>query len=178
MSIYATITHMLNRIVFEIKRVWTWLIGKRAEIKHLTYKDAFMAGVVLEIMQSSTAPTNKTIPLYSIDPIHPVDNRENTIQATKSREEILQQHRQRILRTGTMTKELMAGLLPSLTYIRVVQSNDDRYFCFEGNGRIAALKRVFSESDNLSVEVDLFTPRNAKRTMKKLHHLRKMHKMV
>lgn len=77
-----------------------------------------------------------------------------------------------------MSKELLAELLPSLTYVRVIHANDDRFYCFEGNGRIAALKSVFTPQDNLLVEVEVFFPKNARRSIKKIQKLRKLHKMV
>ena len=169
---------MFRRLTYEISRIWRWLHGKRSEISQLTYKDAFMAHLVLEIMQTIPAPSNKTIPLYAIDPIHPVDNRDNTVKATKEREKKLEKNKARIIKTGGMTKALMAELMPSLTYVRVVPTDDDRYYCFEGNGRIAALKAVFSKHDQLSVEVDVFLPKKSRRSIKKIEKLRKLHKMV
>ncbi|MBT4856652.1 hypothetical protein HON52_00490 [Candidatus Uhrbacteria bacterium] len=168
---------MFKRIISELKRVWSWLGGKRSEIHQLNYKDAFMAHLVLEIMQTSPKPKTKVVPLYSLIPIHPVDNREATIESTKKRAGILATHKKKILKEGSMTKELSAKYLPSLTYIRGVSSGSE-YYTFEGNGRVAALKAVFLKNDNLDIEIEVFQPKKQGKAIKKIKKLRRMHRML
>jgi len=136
-----------------------------------------MARLVLEIMQTSPKPTSQYIPLSAINPIHPTDNRESTVKATRERATILAVNKERFLKTSKITKTAMAELMPSLTHIRVVSAGNGQFFCFEGNGRIAALKTIFTNEDRLHVEVDVFQPKRQKRVLRNIRRLRAMHNM-
>lgn len=161
----------------ECKRLWNWLYGKKDEVGEMDHRDVFMGHIVSELLLTSTHNDFAFVQLYQLKPIHPVDNRENTIKATQERAKKIVQYKDRLLRSQKMTKEDLAEILPSATYIRAIQDTDGSYATFEGNGRIAALKQVFSPEDNLEIEVDVYHPKKIKRTQKKLAKLRKMYGM-
>jgi len=168
----------IKKLKKDINRLWSWLFEKRSEIFEMNYKDAFMAQIVVEILQSSKTNNFNLIPLYNLRPIHPVDNRDNTIQATKKRIEILNIHKNKLLKNKKVTRNDLAKYLPSATYIRGVPINDKEFYIFDGNGRIEALKQTFCPSDNMKIEVDVYHPANLKRTLKNIEKLRKMHEMI
>ncbi len=164
-------------IIEEAKRIWNWLFAKRSELAQLGYKDAFMAHIVIEIMQKNRGHEFKYCPLYSLDPIHPVDNRENALKATKQRADDIRPHKSKLLKMGRLSKEVLAEYLPSATYARVVPMSEDRFVTFEGNGRVAALKMVFAPEDNIEIEVDVYYPKRPRRIRRKIKKLRAMHGM-
>ncbi|MBT3230221.1 hypothetical protein HN358_00345 [Candidatus Uhrbacteria bacterium] len=162
-------------IANEIKQIWNWLFSKRSEFLQLGYKDAFMAQIVMEILQNNIKHDFEYCKLYKLDPIHPVDNRENAMQATKDRAEKLKPHKSLLLKKRKLSKEDLAKYLPSATYMRAVPMQDNRYVTFEGNGRIAALKQVFSTEDKIEIELEIFQPKHKRRIQKKINKLRAMH---
>ncbi len=165
------------KIKNEVERLWNWIWGKRNEVKDLDHRDVFMGHIVLEILQTSTKNEFQLIPLYNLLPIHPVNNRESTIQATKERAQKVEHYKAKILEKKKMTKEDLAEVLPSATFIRAIEDKDGTYATFEGNGRIAALKSVFRPQDEIEIEVDVYYPKKIKRSQKKLKKLRKMYNL-
>lgn len=159
------------------KRLWHWLWGKRNELGDLSYKDAFMAQIVLEITAVGTPHEFRFIPLHQTKYIHPVDNREPTVQATKERAAVIAKRKDELLGIKQLSKELIAELMPSATYLRAIQDKDGQYVTFEGNGRVAALKQVFDPADNIEIEVDFYAPTKPKQILKNIHKLRRMHNL-
>ncbi len=167
----------VKQLQSELTRLWNWCFSKKDEVFELSYKDAFMAHIVLEIM---TNPSNQEFvyaPLNDLHSIHPVDNRENTIEATKKRTAIVEKEKTRLLALKQINKETIAEILPSATYIRAVKNGENGYYTFEGNGRVAALQNVLSSSDGITIELDLFTPRKPRRVLRYIRKLRKLHGM-
>jgi len=168
---------LLNKLIEEISRLWNWLWGKKDEVTQMDYRDAYMAHLVLDILQTSQRNEFVMVPLNKIFPIHPTDNRENTIQATNKRAEIIEEYKPELLKMKRLSKERLAELMPSATYMRAISKNAHEYYSFEGNGRIAALKQVFSDHDGIEIEMDIYHPKNIKRSRKKIRKLRKLHGM-
>lgn len=160
-----------------VAHLWRWLWAKRSEAAQLDYRDAYMAQLVLEILQMNTGREFVYAPLYNLRPIHPTDNRENTIQAVKKRAETVKSIANEWKRQKTISKELMAEVLPSATFIRAIEDGEGGYYTFEGNGRVAALLQVFKPEDAIEIELDLYHPMFEKQARKKIRRLRKMHKM-
>lgn len=167
----------MKKLFEEIKRLFNWLWAKRSEAAQLDYRDAFMGHLVLEIMQTSIKNEFKLIKLHESRAIHPTDNRENTIKATNERAELIREQKETLLQNPMFSKEVIAELMPSATYIRAIEDGKGGYFTFEGNGRVAALKQVFDPQDEVEIEVDLYHPKKLKRSQKKIRKLRKMHRM-
>lgn len=156
----------MQKISNEIKRLWEWLYGKRTEVAQMDHRDAYMGKIVLEILQTSTENKFQYIPLYNLKPIHPVDNRENTIKATQERASKVSEYKEKILKTKKVSKELISEILPSATYIRAIPADDEYFYSIEGNGRIAAFLKNFSKDDNISLEVDVYYPKKLKSSQK------------
>lgn len=161
-------------ILDEVKRISHWLWSKRSEVAQMDYRDAFMAHLVLEIIQTSVNNDFNYASLYELHPIHPVDNRENTIKATNERAKKIQKSAERLLGEQKVSKESLAQVLPSTTYIRAIPDGNNGYYTFEGNGRVAALKQVFIPEDNISIELDVYHPKKLKQSQRKVRKLRKM----
>ena len=132
-----------------------------------------MAQIVMEIMSGSKSNGFAYVPLDALSPLHPVDNREDTIAATEKRAEAVFKQRDAILQKKTLSKEEIAQLMPSVTYIRAVPSNGG-YTVFEGNGRLAALQKALTGED-IQVEIDIYHPRRHSVILKKIKKLAKMY---
>lgn len=166
---------IIAKISSELNRLWQWFWSKRSEIAQMDYRDALMAQLVLEILQTSIKHEFRYVPLFNCKPIHPTDNRENTFQATQARVDVIQARKEELLQTRLLSKEIIAELMPSATYIRGIPYQEDHCFTIEGNGRVAALKQVFSPEDRIEIELDLYYPKKLERSQKKILKLRKMH---
>jgi len=161
----------------ECRRLWNWIWGKRHEAKDLDHRDVFMGHIVLEILQTSKKNAFVSIPLFQLKPIHPTNNRATTVKATRERAEKIKAYKADLLNVKMISKERLAELMPSATYIRAIKDADESYATFEGNGRVAALKEVFTPEDDIQIEVDVYYPKKLKRSQKKIKKLRKMYKI-
>lgn len=164
-------------IINEIKRLWNWFYEKRSEVAQMDHKDAFMGKIVFEILQTSTKNEFIFIPLHSLIAIHPVDNRENTIKATKKRAKKVAQYKKELLKTKKISKEKIAEILPSATYIRAIPAPHGNYYSIEGNGRIAAFLQNFDKQDNIKLEIDVYYPKNLEKSQTDIQKLRKMYEL-
>jgi len=169
--------NFIQKITLEIKKVWNWLFAKRSELFQMNHKDALMAHIVVDIMQNSKKHGFKYCKLHSLDPIHPVDNRKNTIRATQERVNKLKPYRNKLLKRRKLSKEDLSKYLPSATYARAIPTSEGRHFTFEGNGRIAALKQIFTPQDNIEIELDVYYPRHGRKVRRNIKKLRAMHGM-
>lgn len=161
----------------EVNRLWGWVSSKTGELHQLDHRDAYMAHLVLQILQTSKANSFAYVDLSDLHPLHPTDNRENTVAAIEKRAAVIEKRKDALLEKKHLSKEVIAELMPSATYIRVISRSKGGFVTFEGNGRVAALNHVFVPSDGIRVEVDVYHPkrlRNIERMVKKLH---KMHGM-
>lgn len=48
------------------------------------------------------------------------------------------------------------------------------YLAFEGNGRIAAMQKVFTPSDGIEVEVEQYHFRNTRKIVRRLNRVRRL----
>ena len=72
----------------------------------------------------------------------------------------------------------LAEYLPSISCIKVVAANKLNYLAFEGNGRIAALKEVFGDREDILLEVEEYHFKNKKSIIRILNRLRKLNGLI
>ena len=161
----------------EIRKLVGYLKGKKSEIEELDIKDIVMAKAILDIHRTRTHKEIVSVPLFALHQIHLLD-RENAIEATRQRAEILEAHRDELLEHGTLSCELLARFLPSVSWIKVVEEKPKSYLAFEGNGRIAAMQRVFSPEEELTVEVELYRFRRPKKIVRRLNRVRRLNGLL
>lgn len=160
-------------IVVEIRKFLSYLAGKKSEVQELEIKDVVMAKSILDIHRKRTRKELTTVPLFSIRQIHLLD-RENALQATRQRVEVLQASKKELLSTGTITCDELAQLMPSVSWIKVVQDRPGGYLAFEGNSRLAAMQEVFAPSDGMKVEVEQYYFRNTRKIVRRLNRIRRL----
>jgi len=156
-----------------LRKMGRYLAGKTSELEDLDIKDIVMAKAILDIHRKRTNKEIVGVPLFALRQIHTLD-RENAIEATRRRIEILEAHRNELLGHGALTCEILARFLPSVSWIKVVQETPVTYLAFEGNGRIAAMQAVFNPEDDLSVEVERYGFRNPKKIIRRLNRVRRL----
>jgi len=130
-----------------------YLLGKSSELKDLEPKDVLLAKVILTIHQKRTHSDLVMVPLFSILPIHAID-RDNAIQDTQKRVEILAGSKQEIISIKQLNKEVLDQYLPSISGFKVVKNRVGEYISYEGNGRLSALQTVFNAEDDIWLEVE------------------------
>jgi len=113
-------------------RVMSDLLRKAPEAQTLGSKDVLLAKVVLDIHRKRTRSEFVCVPLFMVKQIHPID-RDIAIEATEKRIEAVRTHRQRILGQGVITREILGKVLPSVSWIKVVQQDPETYIAYEGN---------------------------------------------
>ncbi|MCB1032858.1 MAG: hypothetical protein KDD47_03380 [Acidobacteria bacterium] len=136
-------------------------------------KDLALARAVLDVHRLSDGKERVRVPLYSLHQVHVLD-RENALEATRQRVEALRKVREELLEKGAMTFEVLAEVLPSVSWIKVVAREPGSYIAFEGNGRLVAMKEVFSEEDGMEVEVEEYRFRNPAKVVRRLDRVRKL----
>ncbi|MCP4899516.1 MAG: hypothetical protein GY906_21325 [bacterium] len=161
----------------EAKKFLGYLVGKRSEVESLDVKDVVMAKAILDIHRKRTHKEVVSVPLFALQQIHPLD-RENAVEATQRRVEILRAHRNQILTQGSLTCEVLAQVLPSVSWIKVVKDESGNYLAFEGNGRIAAMQAVFTPEDHLLVEVEQYVFRDPRKIIRRLNRVRRLNDLL
>lgn len=91
---------------------------------------------------------------------HIID-RENATKTVNNRIKILNKNKKTLLETKDITNKELKKYLPSVSWIKVIKYND-KYVAFEGNGRLVAMKKVFSKKDNVKLQVQEFVFDNKK----------------
>jgi len=157
----------------ELRELLRYLAGKRSELEDLDVKDAVMAKAILDIHRTRTHKRLVSVPLFALRPIHTLD-RENAAAATQRRIEALAAERERLLGLRTLTCETLAQVLPSVSWIKVVEKAPGTFLAFEGNGRIAAMQAVFSRADGMLVEVEQYLFRNPAKIVRRLDRVRRL----
>lgn len=137
----------------KIRQFIHYLIGKRSELADLEAKDALLAKTILDIHRKRTHSDFIIVPLFALKQIHAIDH-DNAIAATEKRIKALKEKKDDILAIKTLTKDRLSEHLPSISTIKVVKQSDDSYIAYEGNGRLVAMQAVFSQTDNLNIEVE------------------------
>jgi hypothetical protein len=164
-------------VIRNLRKLGAYLIGKADEIQDLDLKDVLMAKVILDIHRTRLRKEFVFVPLGYLKPIHTLD-RPNAMQATEARVRALVPQREEFLRSGRMACADLAGVLPSVSWIKVVRENDSSFLAYEGNGRLAALHEVFGTDADLEIEVELYHFRNSKKIVRRLSRLRRLNGLL
>ena len=170
---WGSVLHLL----VEIRNFLSYLAGKKAEVQELDIKDVVLAKAVLDIHRKRTHKEMTILPLFAIRQIHVLD-RENALQATRQRLQTLWNRKEELRMAGKITCDTLARLMPSVSWIKVVQDRPGGYLAFEGNGRIAVLQEVFMPSDGLQVEVEQYHFRNTRKIVRRLNRVRRLNGLL
>jgi hypothetical protein len=158
-----------------LSKWWHYLLGKRSEVAHLDYKDAYMAKVVLDIHRKRRDKRIVQVPLAQLDPIHRID-RENALRTTRERADALRAHREALLATKLLDGGALQAIIPSVSQIKVV-GDGKRWLAFEGNGRLYAMREVFAAEDGMQVEVEEYLFDDARSIRRRLQRVRRLNKL-
>lgn len=154
-----------------------YLFSKRSELSDLDFKDALLAQANVRIYRTRTSKTMEMVPLKYLKLIHSLD-RENAKAVLQKRVGELNIHKKSILIDNKIKMVNLSEHLPSVSLIKVVEANSRNFLAFEGNGRIAALKEVFGDKEDVCVEVEKYHFRNKKNIIRKLNRLRKLNGLL
>jgi len=157
--------------------IFQYLFNKRSEIYDLDFRDALLAQANVRIYRTRTHKTIKMVSLKSLKFIHNLE-RENALQVLDQRKMVLEQYKDKILSQGKINMDILSHYLPSVSFIKVVEANHFNFFIFEGNGRVAALKEVFGDRDDILVQVEQYHFRNKRGIVRKLNQLRKLNGLL
>ena len=158
-----------------LSKWWHYLLGKRSELAALDHKDAYMAKVVMDIHRKRTGKRLARVPLAQLQPIHRID-RENALRATRERADALRANRDALLTTKLLDSEALQAIIPSVSQIKVVQDGG-RWLAFEGNGRLYAMREVFSADDGMQVEVEQYLFDDPRSLQRRLRRVRKLNRL-
>ncbi|MEN8257185.1 MAG: hypothetical protein ABFS09_04920 [Thermodesulfobacteriota bacterium] len=160
-----------------LKNLGHYLWGKRSELKEMSEADVLLGKVVLDIHRKRSHSHFKTVPLFDLCQIHPID-RENSRQAAEKRIAILTEHKEELLQTGSLNQETLNTYLPSVSAIKAVQNEAGKYIAFEGNGRLVALQNVFSQADKMTIEVEEYLFKNNTKIVRRMDRIRMLHNLL
>jgi len=127
----------------------------------------------VRIYRTRTHKTIELVPLRKIVYLHKLD-RENALNALKKRVQVIREHQAQIVKENWITMTVLAEYLPSVSFIKVILDKKGDYLAFEGNGRIAALKEVYNDSDQIMVEVQQYHFKSDRGVLRLLHRLRRL----
>lgn len=164
-------------MIRNLRKLGAYVLGKRDELQDLDLTDILMAKVILDIHRTRLRKEFVFLPLAHLHPIHQLD-RPNAIQATEARVRALEPHRDRFLAAGRMARADLAEVLPSVSWIKVVEESEQSFLAYEGNGRLAALHGVFGRDAVLIVEVELYHFRKSKKIVRRLNRLRRLNGLI
>jgi len=156
-----------------MKKIFSYLFGKRSEVQDLDIKDVMLAKVILDIHRKRTGKRFIFAPLFTVKRIHVLD-RENALVATRKRSKALQEEKNVLVRKGKIDRTVLADVLPSVSWIKVVRKGDDCFIAFEGNGRLAAMQQVFSPEDGVMLEVEEYLFRKPEKIIRRMNRVRRM----
>jgi hypothetical protein len=162
---------MVKSLLKQIGKFINYLLGKTSELSDLNVKDVLLAKVVLDIHRKRTHTSFHLVPLSSLQPIHAID-RETSLQTVRLRTEALLKIKDLIYKEKSITREILAEHMPSVSWIKVVKENENSYIAYEGNGRILAMKNAFTPNENLSVEVEEYYFNNPKKIIRRMNKVR------
>lgn len=153
-----------------------YLLNKRSEIKDLRYKDMLMSKVILKIHKQKADKTIEMVPFQSILLLHRLD-RENSLITVLKRIKALEYHKNELLNSKQLTKEKLQEIIPSVSAIKVVSSNNNQFIAFEGNGRIFAMQHVFNNIPDIFVEVEVYNLAKPEKIIKSLNRIRRINNL-
>jgi hypothetical protein len=153
----------MARLKEDISAFFKYLSRKKSDVSRMDESDALLAKVVLDIHRKRTSTDMVFVPLRTIRPIHPVD-RGIAAEDVSKRAETVAAHQDEVLETRRISKEYLAAYIPSVSHIKIVEIGPNDYVSFEGNGRLEALRRVFGQETDVTVEVEQYVFRPSDRT--------------
>lgn len=161
----------------KIKKFVAYLLGKKSEISQLGTDDLYMGKVIFgDIYAHKPEIKTHLVPLKALYPIHKLD-RENSLKAVKKRAHSLAKHKQEILTHGKLDQPILEKYIPSVSGFRVIKVNAKKYFVFEGNGRLAAIKEVFTKHQDMTISVEEYLVTNKSQVIKGLETIRKRNQL-
>ena len=166
----------MSTIVTKISQFFSYLWGKKTELREMDERDALLAKVVVDIHRKRSHSTFVTVSLFALFPIHPI-NRDNAIAATNERIKKLLQVKEILQATRVLNRDDLAVYLPSVSAIKVVEIDVDRYVAYEGNGRLAALQKVFDPLDQIELEVELYHFDDPAKIIRRIQRVRRLHNL-
>lgn len=153
----------MARLTEDISAFFKYLARKKSDVARMNESDALLAKVVLDIHRKRTGTEMVFVPLKSIGPIHPVD-RGIAAEDVSKRAEIVSENKAEILETRKISSDWLSAHIPSVSNIKVVEIRTGDFVSFEGNGRLEALRRVFRDEADVTVEVEQYIFRPSDRT--------------
>ena len=155
-----------------IKNIFRYIFSKKDELKDLNKKDVLLAKFMLDVGRKTKETEFRQAMLYDIVSIHILD-RKNALAKLDERAAILAGHRVKLKEKRNVDREFLKDYLPSISWIKAIETKEGKYISFEGNGRLEAFKKIFSEEDNLSVEIEVYKFRAQKKMLKRANRIRK-----
>ncbi len=140
-------------------------------------RDLLLAKLVVEIHRKRLHSQFVFVPLFSIYQIHPI-NRSSSLDKTQNRIKALQAKKTQLIKAQRISNDDLAMHLPSVSSIKAVQENRNSYLAYEGNGRLVALRTVFSPDDNIFIEIEEYCFENASNIIQKMNKLRQLHGLI
>ncbi len=160
-----------------VKKILSYLWGKRSELSQMDEKDALLAKLVMDIHRKRLHSSLCMADLFALYPVHPID-RDNAMTSTQQRIAMLNQHKEKILAAKELTGDVLIEYIPSVSAIKCVRTIDGELVTFEGNGRLYALQHVFSKEDGLKIEVEEYFFRNTKKLSRRINRIRRLHGFI
>jgi len=154
------------------ENIVSYLYEKRSELRRMRFRDLLLAKAVADIHRHCVRQQNRLVPIWSIDPIHGLD-RAPALVKLKARTEVLESRWKEILRHQPLTRSLLLNILPSVSGIKVIYADKNRFIGFEGNGRLAALKEVCTRQDELSTEVEVYRRKQPAKVLRRVRRVLK-----
>ena len=154
------------------KKIWEYLFSKRKELRDLDKKDIFLAKFMIDVGRNKKSSEFQFISLEKIESIHIID-RENALVKLSERISELEKVVDKVKDKKQIDRNFLKEYLPSISWIKVIKTKKDNYIAFEGNGRLEALKKVFDKSDNLVIEIEVYTFRSYNKMLRRANRVRK-----
>jgi hypothetical protein len=160
-----------------LQRWWRYLWGKRDELAALDWKDAELARIVLDIHRQRRNVHWRFVPLAAIAPIHPI-NRSSALASAQERAERIRPIADQVRSAGRIDRDCLDGVMPSVSAIKLIETDPGQFVSYEGNGRLAAIRSVFADCPDLLVECELYEIAHATRLLRRIGRLRKEHGLL
>ena len=150
----------MKKILEKIKNFFKYFFEKRVEIKELKIRDLKQANIITQIELFKLKTEKLEIELNKLKFfLHPIDHL-FSIKKLKTRQKKILKYKEKILESKKISKKILDKTMPSITDIKVVELERDKFLVWEGNGRIKALQKVFNKNKNIKVEVTNFVLTN------------------
>ena len=160
-----------------LKKFWNYIFSKRKELKDLDKKDIFLAKFMVDVGRITKSTEFQMISLDKIEKIHVID-RGNALTKLNERIEILNKYKDEIIKEKQINREFLGKYLPSISWIKVLKTKNDKYIAFEGNGRLEAFKEVFDKDSNIIIEVEVYTFRSYNKMLRRAERVRRYNGII